>query len=367
MARVCLLLPSHWGAAKGGAELQAHLFSDYLARNTNHEVLYLTKRAPVDSERYTYQIRSLGNGHPQRFGMFWDASSLLRALATFKPDVIIQRVASAYTGIAAFYSRRHRAKLIWHVSSDRDVGDQPEVPTGRVAGLIDAALFRFGVRNATAVVTQTEDQARVFEQNYGRAADAVVPNFAVAPARAWDKAERFTVLWIANLKPLKRPELFVQLAEDLNQCDMSFKIIGRRDNSPWCDSILKQISLSRSIEFLGELELEDVNAQLERAHLLVNTSLYEGLPNTFIQAWLREVATITLGVDPDGMITASKLGYCAPTYDALKAQVLKYFSDRTALNVLATGARELAMERFSMNNAQALRDVIDGLLKSEHD
>ena len=358
-----MLLPSHWSAAKGGAELQAHSFADYLARNTDHEVSYLTKRAPKTRESYSYEIRKISSLWPQRYGMFGDSLTLLRALTQLKPDLIIQRVASAYTGIAAFYALRHGAKLVWHVSSDRDVTDQPQLPVGPIGRFIDTLMFKNGVRKATAIVTQTQQQAKILEATYGRSPDAVIPNFAIAPPKSWIKPRRFTVLWIASLKPLKQPERFVQLANDLDGHDISFKIIGRRAADPWCESVLEQVARSRNVEYLGELELEEVNAQIEQAHLLVNTSLFEGFPNTFIQAWLREVPTLTLGVDPDGVINLAGLGYCAPSIGALTDKVLEYHHDRPALAAIGAEARRFAIEKFSMNNAHAMAGFLDDVLR----
>ena len=357
-----MLLPSHWAAAKGGAELQAHSLADYLARNTNHEVSYLAKRTPETCDSYSYRIMKFTGLWPQRFGMFGDAMALLRALNLLQPDLIIQRVASAYTGIAASYALRHRIKLVWHVSSDRDVNSHPELPVGPLGRFIDTRIFKNGVRNATAIVTQTRHQGKILQATYGRSPNAVIPNFAIAPPKSWKKISQFTVLWIANLKPLKQPERFVQLANNLASHDISFKIIGRQEESHWCRSILEQVARSRNVEYLGELELEEVNARLEQAHLLVNTSLFEGFPNTFIQAWLREVPTITLGVDPDGLINFSGLGYCAPSIDALTNRVLEHYRNRPALAAMGANARRFAIENFSISNAHAMVGLVDQVL-----
>ncbi len=53
--------------------------------------------------------------------------------------------------------------------------------------------------------------------------------------------------------------------------------------------------------FCGAISQQEVNAELANAHVLVNTSLYEGFPNTFIQAWMRRTVVVSLNVNPDGI------------------------------------------------------------------
>ncbi len=362
MATICILLPGHWGSTKGGAEFQAHTFADYLARTTSHRIVYLTKRPPpANVGSYSYEVRGLQSHATQRFGMFWDSVVLYRALEQLEPDVVMQRVACAYTGVAAFYCGRHDASLIWHVSSDRDVESNPYLPVGRIPRVVDVAFFRYGVRHASAIVTQTHEQAKTLEGVYGRAPTAVISNFHTLPQMS-EKAPRFTVVWVANLKPLKRPELFIRLARELSRYDISFKMIGRSDATPWCRTILQEILQTRNVEYLGELEQDEVNSQLSQAHVLVNTSLYEGLPNTFIQAWMRAVPTITLGIDPDGMIVQRGLGACVPHFESLVERVLSYHADRSRLRSDGMRAREFATKQFSMNNARDLAQVVEGEL-----
>ena len=365
MARICILLTHHWDSARGGAEYQAHLFADYLARTTNHEVIFLTCHPPAGQQKYSYSVRTTSARANPRFGMFWDTLPLYRSLVELKPDLVIQRVASAHTGIAAMYCVRRNSKLLWHVSSDRDVSKEPQLPVGRTAGSIDKYFFRYGVRHADAVVTQTESQAKALVANYGRRATAVVSNFQPAPTGTREKSRRFTVLWVANFKRLKRPELFLKLARELDEHDISFKMAGRPDSSAWCDSLIREISDQPNIEYLGELDQDGVNEQLDGAHLLVNTSLYEGLPNTFIQAWMRRVLTATLNVDPDGLISKFDLGCCESDFERLKQRVVQYSADPEELNRRGSNARTFSIERFSMKNAQSLVAVVSELIKKQ--
>ena len=366
VTKVVILLPSHWGAAKGGAELQAHLLADYLAKNTSFDVVYLARRVPDHQQGYGYPIEKIPAPFNVQFGLFFDALSLYRTLRRLAPNVIIQRNASAYTGIAAVYCERSGAKLVWYVSSDRDVEQNPVMATRHVQGAIDAQLFKYGVRHASRIIAQTSAQAEMLRHIYERPA-VVIPNFHEVPEVLGKKSNVFTVLWISNLKPLKQPEIFDRLAKSFEGFDsIRFKLIGRPERSEWCDSILENLSTAPNLQYLGELGMDETNREISQAHVLVNTSLYEGFPNTFIQAWLRAVPTISLNVDPDGVIEGAGLGFRAGNFEELRAKVALMFERRDLTVEMGMRARNFATEHYSLRNAVKIVEVLRGLHPSRH-
>lgn len=361
MTRVCLVLPAHWGASKGGAEYQAHCLAEYL-NERGYEVVYLARFVPAKTDAYAYQIRSFGGRRyvrSLRWGMLADAPALYRALREVDPDVLIQVVASAYTGIVARYANARGRPMIWYLASDMDIEDTPNLGVRGPARFLDRLAFDFGVRHADHIIAQTRRQAERMQQTIGRSAAAVVPNFHPESAAAEPPANEFNAIWVANMKPLKRPELFIHLAAELTQTDIRFLMAGRQDSSAWSNSLRAEIDRLDNLEYLGELELEAVNGWISRSHVLVSTSEYEGLPNTFIQAWMRGVPTLSIGVDPDGVMAEHGIGYCARDYEDLRDALIRLREDDQARRDMGRRARRFALETYSMRNAASIESLIE--------
>ena len=320
--RVCILIPSHWAEVMGGAQYQAKLLIDRMHRTGGFDIHYLARTMPDNWQAEDHTLHRCGNSKGLK--MVFDAPDLLRLLRELKPDTIYQQVGCAYTGIAAWYCRSAKAKLVWQIASDIDVEPwslhQRHNP---VFSYIDKKMLEYGLRKADAVIAQTSYQDSLLQANYGRPADAIIPNFHPPRKEVLDKTGVPGVLWIANLKQLKQPEIFVDIASRLQHLNARFYIIGGMQLPPAIAApLLESIEALDNLEFVGQIDQDEVNARLATSHALVNTSLYEGFSNTFIQAWQRAVPVCSLNVNPDNLLTDSLLGTCADGDVAKLAQQL---------------------------------------------
>jgi glycosyltransferase involved in cell wall biosynthesis len=360
--RLAIVTPAHQAQA-GGSEYQIQCLLEVLEPLERYEVWYFASSIADQAHADSYRIVRIGRRRrPPRFGYLADAPALYRALEALAPSVIYQRVACGYTGIAAHYAQRHGAKLVWHVAHDSDV-----TPDGSLDGanpirrLLEKRSVEYGIRRATCIVTQTEHQAQLLERHYGRRPDAVIANFHPAPRETLDKAERPLVVWVASLKQWKQPDAFLRLATALRVIpNARFLMAGPAVTGAWADSLHERIVASRRVEYLGALPQDEVNGLLARAHVFVNTSLYEGFPNTFIQAWLRETAVVSLHVDPDGLLASAGLGiFCGGSEQRLAEAVTRLLADPHLRASYTSRGRAHACERHSLANARALVNLFD--------
>jgi len=360
--RLCVITPSHWSGSYGGAEYQTKLLVDEIIRQGEHDLTYISKNIDANFSPVDYRIRKIASGNLSRkIGKLLDSRQLYSLLEDADPDVIYQRVGCAYTGVAAYYAKKKRRRMIWHVSSDADV--LQEHPDKKFSGFpmmhrLEKRLLDYGIRNSDYIITQTRRQSDLLSSNYGRQAGIIVPNYQPIPNVVRKDGSPINVLWISNLKPMKRPDIFLRLARDLASADVIFTMIGRASESRWVRPLLREIQQGGYVHYLGERPQEEVDEIMASSHILVNTSSYEGFPNTFIQAWLRQTSVVSLNVDPDNVLKTQNVGFQAETYDRLRACVEKLASDWELRQAMGMRARAYAIKQHSLGNIQKIIEVL---------
>jgi glycosyltransferase involved in cell wall biosynthesis len=360
--KLCILVRTHWAARMGGSQYQAKVLIDYLLEHYDVDIVWLTTRADPSFTPEGYRIVTFSDpGGLRRYGSFFDAVRLYRALAHERPDIILQFVGCAHTGIAALYARRHDCKMIWRVTND------PSVEPQKASWLaphrkLERLFLNFGIRNATLVLAQTEYQRARLAEAFPNAHVRVLPNFHPSPPDCGrNGAVVRQVAWIANFKPLKNPGAFVRLARRFaHRSDLRFVMVGGAPAGEWAKQQLDDIAATPNVDYRGALSQSAVNGLLQETDLLVNTSDHEGFSNTFIQAWMRRVPVVSLRVDPDRLLSRGGLGAVAGgDEEKLYESVASLLDDPDRCAAIGARARRYALEHHAESNIETLARLLD--------
>jgi len=224
-------------------------------------------------------------------------SSMWRAMREADADIYYQRSSAMWTGVMAEFCRRHGKRALYAAASDRDfVRGKEQIRYSR-----DRWLYRRGLARVDAIVAQNAFQVKSCAEHHGRAATHI-PSCYVLPESSVRRDEGF-VLWVGTVHDYKRPEWLLELARRLPQREFVMiggpSVGGERFKPGYFEGIREQARALPNVRFLGFLPLAEVEPWFDRAHVLVSTSVYEGMPNVFLQAWARgipTVATVDVGV-----------------------------------------------------------------------
>ena len=312
--------------ASGGAELQVALLSKELVARGHEVVIVAASTGQPDG--IAWEGVRVRTGGPFDTGLPLDAlralPRVLRALRAERPDYVVVYGWTAWLFILCLLRAVARFRLVFVCALDA------EIDGGfRRANPLRGLLFERGMRLADGRFAITENQARLFrEQRHvlrvDKAALARLEN-STAP-----RQKSIDLLWVARCHPVKRPHLFLDLAERLPKARC--RMICSKQDEPLWQTVRKRSAAIPNLDFLEAVPYREIQRHFDDANLFVNTSEHEGVPNTFIHSGLGRAAILSLAVDPDGMFREFRAGLCAHgDFEALAREAAGMLADRQRL------------------------------------
>lgn len=298
---ICFVAPYIWPVLAqdprleivGGAEVQQTILARILRRaGYRVSVICLDFGQPQDAELDGIRVHgtfSEKQGIPVLRFVHPRLTAMWRAMREVNADIYYQRSASHLTAVVAQFCRRHGKRSIYAAASDADfVPGHQQIRFAR-----DRWLHRRGLAMVDRIVVQNRAQLEACRRNCGREA-VLIPSCYELAEKASLEGE--LALWVGTVHDQKRPELFLELARRLPQ--RRFVLVGGPGHGSsagapgYFDAIRRQAAALPNVLCTGFQPLAAVEAWFDRARVLVNTSTYEGMPNTFLQAWARGVPTL---------------------------------------------------------------------------
>jgi glycosyltransferase involved in cell wall biosynthesis len=361
LLRVCFISPLGYGLYHpesgvpfGGAEVQTFLTAGALAKDAGFHasVLVTAEREPVVEQlgALTLIIRRGRGRLAERQGLralggYWSSfREMWRLFQQINADVYVHAGSGAEVGAYALICRLLHRQFVFVVASNADLDNRYGLTGGSLR-----QLYPLGVRLADRVVCRTEDQRALLRRRFGR--DGLLIRCAHSIPMESDE-DRKTILWVGRIHRVKQPLLFLDLAD---RCpELCFTMVGMRDplQSDLWDSVQARIRKMQHVAFHSNLPFAGMNELFKSAALVVNTSQYEGFPNTYVQAAAHGVPIVSLSVDPDRVIAEQGLGRCvAGNFEHLVGAVRRLADDDALRADCGRRARLYASEHHSLEAA----------------
>jgi glycosyltransferase involved in cell wall biosynthesis len=293
------------GIPPGGAELQSYYLARALASaglRTRHVVADAgLSRTPEGVEVFRLPADYAVPGLRRR-------RAIVEGLRRSDGQVYIQRTAGIETGFAGVYARLARRRFVFSASHDADFLGDRELRREAGGGLESwtaRTQARLGMRCAHAVVAQTEHQGRLARSYVGRE-PRVIPSFCeLGDPRP---RSRDVFLWVGGFFGFKDPQAFLDLAE---RVPAGRFVMVARERAGWealAAAVHSRAGRLSNVELLPAHGRAWLLEWYDRSLAVVNTSVAEGFSNVFLEGWARGVPTLSLRVDPDGVIARQGLG-----------------------------------------------------------
>lgn len=319
---------------------------------------------------------------PKKYFLSFYNREVFRNLDKIQPDIIYQRSRTGFSCglLGARYAARHKITYVFGIGSADDLipyfltkslWSQKDISILRksllvIDALIKDFLFQKNYIYADTILSQNINQQETCYKLYGRKS-FILQSIHMPVVHNIQKASPPLVSWICNVRPLKQPELFYELIlkfRDLGEQEriQFIMVFGKNIHKYNYCKLIDSLKQLKYVKIYGALTIEEANHIMEISTVLVNTSLYEGFSNTFVQAWLRETPVVSLNSDPDDIMKKEQIGFHSKTLERMIQDVRYLIENPEICKAMGKKARNYAESNHSI---AAVSKKIDFLFNLE--
>lgn len=303
--RVCFIAPKAYPLFNpdvkkvfGGAEVDLYFLATELAKDENFAVSFITAdygQKDVETIETVRIIKSVDFNKNSLIG----AAKLWQAMVAADAQIYFQEAVSWGTFLVALFCSLHKRKFVYRTANQGE-SDGTFLKRQR---LLNRA-FSWSLHKAGAVIVQNKIDKENLRDSIG-IDSMVIPNGQRLLES--DRKKRDTILWVGRSSYLKRPELFIKLAEDIP--DEKFTMICQEATGDQnYKALLAEAKEVDNLQFIEAVPFAEISNYFQQAKVFVNTSDSEGFPNTFIHACNCATPILSLKVNPDDFINRHNCG-----------------------------------------------------------
>jgi glycosyltransferase involved in cell wall biosynthesis len=328
----------------GGSEVRLYLLAEALAKDEHFEVSFIVGdfgQNPLE----TYNEINVYSGIDIRKGKnvsyLVQIPRLFRVMKRVDADVYIRACAGPMAGIVAFFCKIYKKKFMYMIAHWMDV-DNTYITKNKIKGL----LYKYALFNSDLIIAQNLEQQYLLQENH-HLRSIVVKNPVILNGVDQQKVAKKYILWVASSQQFKQPELFLELARRFPR-ERFLMIMPRND--PGVFSVIKnQAEQINNLVLVEHIPYHKINRVYQRAKLFVNTSTYEGFPNTFLQAAIHKTPIVSLNVNPDNFITQHNCGcFAKGDFSLMIKQIQELISDEEKTRQMGNNAVEYVKQQHDL-------------------
>ncbi|MDH4240387.1 MAG: glycosyltransferase family 4 protein [Phycisphaerae bacterium] len=322
----------------GGAEVDFYYIAKELAKDPNYHVSCIVAdygQDPIETREGVTLIKTLGFNKKRVSA----TCRLWKALRTADAQIYVRKFPSAVTTEVALFCKRYGRSFVYRTASEIE-SDGTFIKKNFFRG----KGFIWSLRHADAVIAQNKKDAKNLAETVGVSAQVIKNPHQLPPLV---QKEQDTILWVGRSAKVKRAELFLELAKQMPQQQFTM-ICQKAIKDTGYDSLVAKAQQITNLEFIPRVPFRKIREYFQRARMLVNTSDYEGFPNTFIQACKWAAPILSLNVNPDGFIDKYNCGMCANGDWEKFVDSLKGMLEQERYIELGKNARKYAIENHDI-------------------
>ncbi len=310
--RVCFVVSEifHWGRHGGFGALTRTIGSNLVEKGIEVYVATTQRKGQKPVETLDGMVVL---GYPPHLHSAFSPSVRAR-IKSIDADVYHseQPIVSSYIAIKAAPHRKHIITFQDPVGKEdrtrmEAYAREPPLPwfKSKVYAFLSEPLRRKAIRMADALYCQAKYIIPKVMAMYGLSVPpCFLPNPVEVERKTIKKAAKPTVCFVARWDLVKRPELFFKLAKEFP--DVKFIAIGRAHDEKRDRYLRQRYSGIPNLEVPGFVSEEEKYEILKRSWIMINTSVHECLPVSFLEAAANKCAILS-SENPDDF--AENFGY----------------------------------------------------------
>jgi len=328
----------------GGAELQQVEIAKEL-RQRGYEIVFITYGENERKSSNGIQILPTYNrNNVKQYSSIKKAFIIYKKMRTANADIYFYRAGSP--AIVTFFGKLLGKKVIHQIASDTQFIKRNFFEERRFQGHLGQIGNWFDIKFSDVVISQNEFQNSMLKDRYNINSVEIKNVLHLAPLDNI-RTDKITILWVGTIRAIKQPDLFLKIAKHFPEYNFVM-IGGLGENIELFNDTKNAASQIKNLDFKGFVTHDKISDYYKKAFLLINTSEMEGVPNVFLEAWMHSIPVISLNVDPDGVLSKYKLGYCSKSFNQLLSDVKKLMEDKKLLNIMGKNGRKYIEENHEL-------------------